>query len=144
MREAKEFKLQLAVIEHHKLAFPYIKAIHIPNESRDATEGYFNKLLGVEPGASDILLGWSSHLYGGMGVGVCELKSEDGKLSTSQNKFLSWADGIGWHTGVARTVKQYHEVICSWGHSSLIKYIREPDLRSHEEKVKAAIDWFRP
>lgn len=143
-RNAFEFKLQIAIIKHHKKAFPYVKAIHIPNESRDATEGFFNKMMGVEPGASDLLLGWNAKLYGGIGTAVVEIKSKDGRISTPQNRFLSWADDIGWHTGVAKSVRQYHDLLCSFGLKPWCESIIEPDIRSSSEKIQAGIDFWRP
>lgn len=134
-----EYKLQVAVIVHIRNVFPQVRAIHIPNQSRDATEAYFNKQMGVEPGTSDLLIGWK-----GRNVGVLELKYDKGRISTAQNKFLSWADSIGWSTGVAYSVKQTHDILIEWGLQPLHHVIQEPDYSTKEEKFEAVMDFYKP
>lgn len=140
-RKSEEFKTQLAIVAHHNLFFPHVKLIHIPNQTRDATEAYFNKLMGVQPGASDLLLGWKN-----CGVGVCEIKAPGEKPTSSQNKFLSWANFIGWKEGWVTTVKGYHELLLSWGLEPVSKctYFKEPDLRSRDQKKQDAFNLYAP
>ena len=102
----KEYRLHVACLKHGKSAFPQAKFIHIANQARDAQEAFFNKQMGVEPGVSDFLVGWKPR-----NVGVLEIKTPDGNLSTPQNKFLSWAYSIGWSIGVAKSVRQFHNVL---------------------------------
>lgn len=136
---SKEYLLQVAVISHLKTAFPQVKAFHCPNQTRSATEAYFNKILGVEPGVSDLIIGWPVR-----NVGVLELKAEDGRISTAQNKFLSWADSIGWSTGVARSVREVHVTLKVWGLTPAHNYIKEPDYTTPEEKQKMIFDMYKP
>lgn len=138
-RSTDEYKLQVAVVKHIRSAFPQVKAIHIPNQTRSATEAFFNKQLGVEPGASDLLIGWATR-----NVGVLELKSTDGKISTPQNKFLSWADAIGWSVGVAKTVREAHVTLKLWGLTPAHEAIFEPNYMTLEEKRKAVFDMYKP
>jgi len=134
-----EFLLQWAILKHHRSAFEGVGIFHVPNQTRDGTEAYFNKILGVRPGVSDLVLGWR-----GRNVGVIELKAPGGKITTAQNKFLSAAMGWGWSTGVARSVKDYHNILISWGLIPKHNGIQEPDYRTKEEKQKDAYDLYAP
>lgn len=137
-----EFKLHLAIKKHYESCFigshnPNLKIMHIANEQRDSTQGYFNKMLGVEKGFPDILAAWRG------GVGVCEVKLPGKPLTSDQNKFLSWAKHIGWHTGIARSVEQFHNVARGWGLAPAHSSISEADLRSDIEKKSDAFEFFR-
>lgn len=133
-----EYHLQVAVIKHLQSAFPHLLYFHIPNQSRDATEAFFNKQLGVRPGASDLLIAWKG------GQGFIELKMDKGRVSNEQNKFLSAFRHIGWHTSVCRSVRQVHDSLCTWGlkpgHNTCI----EPDHATKEEKFQRVFDAFKP
>lgn len=139
-----EFKLHLAIKVHYESCFigahnPNLKIFHIANENRDSTQGYFNKMLGQLKGMSDIMAGWPHS-----NVGICEVKLPGKPLSPEQNKVLSWASAIGWHTGVARTVKQFHELGIEWGWSTAHHRITEADYRSEHGKFRDAFDAQRP
>lgn len=134
-----EFKLHVACLKHGRSAFPQAKFIHIANQTRDAKEAFFNKMLGVEPGASDFLVGWRHRQ-----VGVLEIKTADGRLSTPQNKFLSWADSIGWSTGVARSVRQFHDTLVKWGLNPEHDSCLEPDYATDQEKLRRGESFFKP
>lgn len=138
-----EFKLHLAIKAHYESCFigahnPNLKIFHIANESRDSTQGHFNKMLGQLRGVSDLMAGWPYN------TGVCEIKLAGGKLTADQNRFLSWAHIIGWHTGVARSVKQFHEVAIKWGLKAAHHNIQEPDFRSKEQKFRDCFEMQRP
>lgn len=141
---SKEYKLHIAVVAHLNSAFigvhnPNLKFLHIPNQTRDATEAFFNKKMGVLPGASDLLFGWNHN------TGVMELKPPDESLRGNQIKFMSWAKTIGWHTGAAWSVKDAHRILQSWGLKAGHHSIIEPDYATDEEKFKRASDalWKR-
>ena len=138
MSNHDEYKIHVAIVEHIRKAFPQVKAFHVPNQNRDATEAFWNKQMGVEPGVSDLLLGWQGN------TGALEIKSETGKLSTPQNKFLSWASSIGWHTGVARSVRGAHQILMGWGLKPHANITHEPELRTFAEKNKAIYDMYAP
>lgn len=134
-----EYKIHVAILKHIRSAFPQVKAFHIPNQTRNATEAFFNKQMGVEAGASDFIIGWKPSK-----TGVLEVKTEDGRVSTPQNKFMSWAHSIGWNTGVARSVHQAHTVLKEWGLQPEHEAIREPDFTTEKEKLIQARDLFKP
>lgn len=143
-RNPLEYKLHIAILAHINSAFigphnPNLKCFHVPNQSRDGTEAFFNKQLGVLPGVSDMLFGWN-----GNHTGALEIKAEYNELSSAQNKFMSWAKIIGWHTGTAKTVKQAHEVLIKWGLKPAHNTIVEPDYRTKEEKFRDAHNFFAP
>lgn len=138
-----EFRLHIAVLKHVNSAFigaqnPGLKIFHVANESRDAQQGYWNKIQGVEPGVSDFLCCWRGHM------GALELKTSTGKLSNAQNKFLSWGRSIGWHTGVARSVQQAHWLLVQWGLKAAHNTIIEADQRTDAGKFKDAYDFYVP
>lgn len=144
VRDPKEYKLHVAALDHILSAFPQVKPIHVPNQTRDATEAFFNKRMGVVQGVSDFLIGWSRKDYGGAGVGVLEIKAPDGRLTTPQNKFLSWAHHIGWGTGTAKSVREVHNTLVGWGLKPLHAAIREPDYRTKEDRIKEAYSFYSP
>lgn len=138
-----EFKLHCAILKHIRSAFigahnPNLKIFHVANETKDASQAYWNKVLGIEPGASDLFAGWNGN------TGVMEIKAPDGKLTGSQNKFLSWASAVGWHTGIARSVKQAHHILCTWGLKAAHQSIIEPDYSTQAEKFQRAHEWLAP
>lgn len=133
-----EYKIHVAILAHIRNAFPMVKAFHIANQAKDAQEAFWNKQLGIEPGASDLIIGWKPSK-----VGVLEIKTEDGKISTAQNKFLSWADSIKWHTGVARTVQGAHNILVGWGLEPSYNSCREPDLRNTDQKKADAFNFYK-
>lgn len=133
-----EYKIHVAILEHIRTAFPQVRAFHVPNQSKDATEAFWNKQLGAEPGVSDLIIGWKGN------TGVLEVKSHEGKLSPAQNKFLSWADSVGWHTGIARNVRKAHHILMAWGLEPKHNSIREPDLRTSDEKKRDAYNLYAP
>lgn len=135
----EEYAIHVAIVDHIRCSFPQVKIMHIPNQSRDATEAFFNKKLGVLPGVSDLILGWHYK-----GIGVLEIKNDDGKLSNAQNRFLSWAAWAGWHTGIARTVRGAHNILCEWGLKPTNEAIKEPDLRTKEQKFQDVFDMYKP
>lgn len=137
-----EYKIHMAIKDHVEKCFyprnPNLKLIHIPNQTKNAQEGYFKKLMGAHPGFSDFLAGWPHN------TGVLEVKKPGGYLAPEQNKFISWADRIGWHTGIARSVKEAHNVLKSWGLIAAYESTIEPDLRTNDQKRKDAFDFYKP
>ncbi len=138
-----EFKLHMAIKKHYESCFigshnPDLKIMHIANEQRDSAQGHFNKMLGVQKGFSDILAGWP------LNTGVCEVKLPGKQLTPDQNRFLSWARSIGWHTGIARTVAQFHQLAISWGLIPSHHRIIEPDYTTKEGKFARGFEVYAP
>lgn len=128
-----EYLLHTAILKHVRSAFigghnPNLRIFHVPNEQRNATAAFFGKMMGVEPGVSDFLLGWPGH------TGACEVKAPGKPLTAPQNRFLSWCALVGWNHGVARSVRQAHDLLCSWGLKPSHSLIHEPDYSTKEEK----------
>lgn len=161
-RNPLEYKLHIAILAHINSAFigthnPNLKIWHTPNQTRDATEAYFNKEMGVLPGVLDFFLAWPidpSVLqkmtkfpdFKPKWICACvlEVKPPGESLSSPQNKFTSWAHKIGFHTGMARTVKQSHYILLGCGLNASHHTIIEPDYRTKEEKFKDAFDFYKP
>ena len=139
-----EYKLHIAVIAHINSTFigtqnPNLKFWHVANQVRDAKEAFFNKKMGVLAGVPDLMFGWPVSK-----VGVLELKAKGGHLSSPQNRFMSWAHSIGWRIGEARSVRDAHNVLISWGLVAAHHSIIEPDYSTEQEKFRQAIDMFKP
>ncbi len=145
-----EYHLHVAIVTHIESAFmgahnPNLKFWHTANQSRDATEAFFNKKMGVLPGISDLIFSWPHpSIADNVRMGALEIKAKDGKFSSAQNRFLSWGRSIGWSTGEARTVKAAHMVLCSWGLNAAHTSIIEPDMRTKSEKFMDARDFYKP
>lgn len=139
--QQKEFRLQCAVVEQLPKWYPSLRFIHIPNRGGSATDGYFKKKMGSKPGASDLLFTWAGK--NGLQGGLIELKTNDGKLSPDQNRFLSSWSCIGWHTAVERTCRGVFERLRRWGLEPASTAIMEPDYSSKTEKYAQAFDFYQ-
>ena len=142
-RRYPEYRLHVATLKHVNSAFigpqnPNLKIFHYPAETRDATDAFFKKQMGVESGFLDFILGWPNN------TGVLEIKPPGKTLSSSQNRFISWAKLIGWHTGVAHTVRQAHFHLCTWGLVASHQQILEPDYRTEQKKFSDSYDFYAP
>lgn len=144
-RNSEEYKIHCASVEHiHSSFIPAnmdigLKCWHIPNQTRSKTEAFHNKRLGAIPGMFDLNFGWGERQ-----MGIIEIKSSKGKLSPEQKDHRDWALNRGWKTGEARTVREVHSVLVLWGMKYIHQVIREPDIRTHDQKVKDAFNFYRP
>lgn len=139
-RDHREYKLHIAALAHINSAFigshnPGLKCWHVPNETKDATDAFFKKQMGVLPGVLDFCLGWPVSK-----VGVLEIKPLGKILTPAQNKYSSWAASIGWHTGAAWSVRDVHRILQVWGLKAAHHTIIEPDYATKEEKQKRGAD----
>lgn len=143
MADRAEYKIHVAIVKHHAIAFPHVKLIHIPMSFRTSQEAFFANQMGAQKGAHDLLLLWLKD-DGNTGVGFYEVKSESGKLSTAQNKFASSVDYYGCKTGYGKSVKEYHNTLKSWGIKPVIESVMEPDTRTEQEKFADNFDLYAP
>lgn len=138
--EHTEYKIHIAIVKHHSTAFPHVKLLYIPNAVRNATDAFFNKMMGAAPGAHDLMLFWGKPI----GVGVFEVKAPGGRISTAQNKFASAMAFLGAKTGHGSSVRSYHNTLKGWGlvphHESII----EADIRTADQKKRDAFDFYAP
>lgn len=139
-----EFKLHCAIKRHIERCFigthnPGLKFWHVANENRDSTQGFWNREMGQLAGVLDFQCGWPVSK-----AGVLEVKFGKNKLTPDQNRFISWAKQIGWHTGVAYSVQQAHWTLCTWGLKPAYSQVQEPDLRTDAEKKHDAYNFFAP
>lgn len=141
MAEHGEYKIHVAIVEHHKKNFPEVKLIHIPMSFKSAKDAFFAKQMGAEKGAHDLLIIWKES-DGTPGVGFFEVKSEAGRLSTAQNKFASSMDWYGCKTGFGRSVLDYHNTLISWGLTPKSQFVIEPDFRSQKQKFSDEFDVY--
>lgn len=147
-RNQAEFKLQLAVVEHLKSAFPCLLWTHVPNKGGSAKDGFFKKAMGVRPGVADLIFWWSQHQHFSntnlIKCGAIELKASKGKQSSDQNKFASSFVHVGGKYAVCKSVREVHEALKSWGLTAKHEHCIEPDTRSKQQKFSDAFDAFKP
>lgn len=147
-RNQEEYKIQAAIFKHHQTAFPFIKFVFIPNASSDASTGFFNKQLGLHSGAHDIHLFFNRMSIDAkpsyIRVGIWEVKSTTGKLTSSQNKYASEMHQLGAYHGYGSTVAKYHQDLILWGITPLHNAIKEPDLRTFDDKKLDAFNLYAP
>lgn len=144
-----EYKVQEAIFKHHQNAFPFVKFVYVPNASQDATTGFFNKQMGLHPGAHDIHLFFNRMAIDAkpsyIRVGIFEVKAdEDKRLTSSQNKYASEMHQLGAYHGYGHTVRQYHQTLKRWGLTPLHEGVKEPDLRTPEQKKADAYNLYAP
>lgn len=90
---------------------PLIKEclMHLPNEGKRTNKyGHHLKQMGMMPGASDIFIALARHGYHGAWI---EIKSEDGKLTKAQDKFLKIMNKNGFYTHICRSIKDGIDII---------------------------------
>lgn len=145
-RSTQEFRLQCAVVEHLRSAFPQVLFTHPAQKAKDAQEGHFNKMLGVRKGVPDLLLWWNKENLGYPRImaAAIELKSGAGKQSGYQANFEEIFTRIGGKHAYCRSVQEAHDALISWGCEAKHGAIREPDLRSQQEKFSDAYDLYDP
>ena len=143
----EEYKVQVATVDHHHSAFPWVKLVFVPNASKDASTGFFNKKLGLMPGAFDLHLFWNRNTQyatpEAIKVGIYEVKSSTGRLTTAQNRYASEMHQLGAYHGYGSSVGAYHQTLKRWGLVPLHNAIKEPDLRTWDEKRDDAFDFYK-
>lgn len=83
--------------------------LHIANEGKRTKRfGHELKLMGLRPGAFDILVTMQRHGYPGMWL---ELKSKFGKLSESQKQFRKDMESQGYYCDVAYSIDAALDVL---------------------------------
>lgn len=140
MSNHEEYKTHIAIVKHHYTAFPHVKLMYVPNAVRSASDAFFNKMMGAVPGAHDLMLFWGRP----MGVGIFEVKSRTGRLSSQQNKFASAMHTLGAYTGYGSSVKSYHETLKSWGLVPHHNAVTEPDYRTQQQKYADVHAMYMP
>lgn len=105
-----ETSIHLAVMEwvrlHPKLS-PYV--LHIPNESkRSPRYGKLLKDMGMRKGVSDLFIALPRNGYHGAWI---EIKSDIGKVSPEQFKFIEEMKEVGYYCAVTVGVDQTIETI---------------------------------
>lgn len=149
-----EYKRHCAIVDHLKgerhignkiypgqKPYPKLLVIHI-FQGRSKAEGFFLKRLGVLAGVLDLLCIWK--LDKGYDIAFLEIKTDVGKLSSAQKKFVGILNWFGIKWAIASTVKQAHDQFKTWGLMSVHEAIDESDLRDFEQKKRDAFDMYRP
>lgn len=142
-RNNAEFKLQIAVVEHLRSAFPHVLFTHPAQKAKDKREGHFNKMLGVLAGTPDILCWWHDEIRGCIS-GSVELKSPTGRRSPKQGTFELLFTRMGGKHAYCRSIKEVHDTLVSWGIEPWHGASEEPDVRTTEQKFKDVYEMYKP
>ena len=67
------------------------------------------KKMGMQPGASDLVIGWRGRMY------AVEVKSETGAQSENQRLFESWCKSCEVPYRLVRSVRDVSEALIEWG-----------------------------
>lgn len=107
-----ESKLQIAVVNYIRTAFPEVLCFAVPNTAkRSVIEGAMMKKMGTMAGVSDLLLFWLG------GMGAIELKRPDKKayMSDSQIEFSEQWIKRGGKFACCNSLEGVQEALLSWG-----------------------------
>jgi len=138
MRDKTEFKLHRAIMYYlmgENPAFHHLFATTI-YQGRDAKDGFFLKMLGVQAGMPDIVA-W----YKG-GCSFIEVKTISGRQSSAQKKVQGRVQALGFPYVLVRSVQDVHDHLLKQGLRPMHKPT-EPDLRSDAQKKKDAFDFYK-
>lgn len=110
-RNAREAALQRAVVQTLKFkALPGVMYLHIPNQGlRSAGEGMNLKLMGMFPGAADLLI-----VIGGQAC-FLELKAPNGKQSDEQKLFAERCAACNAPYAIAHNIDEATRILTEWG-----------------------------
>lgn len=105
----EESHIQIQMVNWFRLQYPSYIIAAIPNGGRrNAVEAKIMKGEGVLAGFSDlIVVAFNSILF-------IEVKTEKGKQSTSQKKFQSDVERLGFQYSVCRSLKDFQLTIERW------------------------------
>lgn len=115
MTEDEIHKIAVNRLESRRLIEPNpddFEFWHVPNGAYyggSAIRGAQFKRRGVRPGVPDLQIAYKGKMY------FLELKREDGKLSTSQARFLKKMAAQGHETGVAYGLDDAINLLDGWG-----------------------------
>ena len=119
-----EQKLQIAVINYIRMAFPDVLVFAVPNGGkRSMIEAVLLKKMGVLAGVSDLLLFWQG------GYGAIELKRPDKKavMSDSQVGFSEQWVARGGKFACCNSLDGVESALKSWG---LVTRYKPPTMKS--------------
>lgn len=144
MRSTQEFRLQVAVVEHLRSAFPEVLFTHPSQKAKDKREGMFNKMLGVRAGTPDLLLWYNTEWTGCLEAGGIELKSPEGRRTPKQGTFELLFKRVGGKHAYCRSVQEVHDTLVSWGVTPVHSAVKEPDTMTQQQKFSQAYEAYKP
>lgn len=140
-----EWKLQQATADYLRgstgipIPFHFLKFHHPALEYRGAAEGAKYARRGTTPGMPDWLL-WGPNRWHGM----IELKVEGRGLNANQKEVHRWAMEYGFPHAIARSVREFRDIIIGWGWECHNMAVREPDYATKEQKYQRYFDMMKP
>jgi len=110
-RRRPEEAIQRAVVDLlTKCGVPGLVWFHVPNGGwRSMVEAGIFKAMGVKPGVSDLILLHRGTFY------ALEIKTDKGKLTPLQQRFLDDVKAAGGYATWAAGIDEAYRVLQSWG-----------------------------
>lgn len=124
-----EQKLQIAVVNYIRMAFPDVLCFAVPNGGkRSVIEAAMLKKMGVLAGVSDLLLFWNG------GYAAIELKRPDknASMSPSQIEFAETWRKLGGRFALCNSLDGVEAALKSWG---LVTKYRTPTMERSERSM---------
>jgi hypothetical protein len=113
-----EAKLQIAVVNYIRMAFPDVLCFAVPNGGkRSLIDAAMMKKMGVLAGVSDLLLFWNG------GMGAIELKRPDktAYMSPTQIEFAEQWQKLGGRFALCNSLDGVEAALKKWGLTSRYK-----------------------
>lgn len=136
-----EQKLQIAVVNYIRMAFPDVLCFAVPNGGkRTMIEAAMLKKMGVLAGVSDLLLFWNG------GYGAIELKRPDktAYMSDTQVEFAETWRKLGGRFALCNSLEGVEAALKSWGLST--RYQPPPMEKSGRNMLQQIVahELYRP
>ena len=136
-----ETKLQIAVVNYIRMAFPDVLCFAVPNGGkRSVIEAAMLKKMGVLAGVSDLLLFWNG------GYGAIELKRPDktAYMSDSQVEFAETWRKLGGRFALCNSLDGVEATLKSWGLTT--RYQPPPMEKSGRNMLQQVVmhEMYRP
>lgn len=106
-RSHAEHRIQVAIVNTLRPCLPAgATLLSVPNQrATTARDVAREKEAGLRPGASDLIISWWDEGRRRPSIVAMEIKTERGRLSPSQSRFLAEVEANGWSVIVARSVE---------------------------------------
>lgn len=132
-----EYIIHCAIIEHLDSAWPQIERTHA-GKARDKAHAHFLSKMGYDAGTGDIIW-FCQYMFGEM-----EVKRFGGVQSSEQKRREAKLIRNGGRYVIVKSVRESHEYWKSLGLTPMHNAIREPDLRTDEQKKGDAMKVYMP
>ncbi len=126
------------IVSQGPSAFEGLMVIHVPNQESDGTDRYFQKVMGILPGAYDLFLYWPHR-----NCLAYDAKDKKGKLSAPQIKFRDRWEMLGFPSSWGSSTEHLRDTLIAHGAKCRIHAIKPLDLATDAEKKQRIFDMYK-